>query len=72
LSCSPIRLQSGTFEPDAIERTGVAFTNGDQPGVRLKKKPPDNLRRIADEGAALLMAFGSKRYLRCVGGNFLD
>jgi transcriptional regulator with XRE-family HTH domain len=54
-----------------LEAAGVDFTNGDQTGVRVKKAP-DNLRRIADEGAALLMAFGGKRYLRCVGGNFLD
>ena len=24
----------------ALERSGVEFTNGDQPGVRLKKAPP--------------------------------
>ena len=32
---------------DAIEARGVEFTNGDQPGVRFKKRPAEG-ERVAD------------------------
>jgi hypothetical protein len=38
IGCWFSRWPSGTFERSAIERSGVEFTNGEQPGARLRKK----------------------------------
>jgi len=47
----PITVYQAALIRDALERFGVEFTNGDEPGVKLKRTGPQGGMRVSELNA---------------------